>query len=79
MPAPNSEVGRLLDEIGLAIGASQVELIDFQLASSCYIHHTRVPVALIGYALVSPEFARGRFPKFSFLDLIKKRVCVKPC
>jgi hypothetical protein len=28
--------------------------------------HTRVPVALTSYALVSPDFARSRSPKFSF-------------
>jgi hypothetical protein len=69
----NAAVAELLDELGLAIGASQVEIVDFRQAESCYIHHTRVPVALTGYALVSPAFARGRFPRFSFVDLIHKR------
>lgn len=72
MTAPNTAVANLLDEMGLAIGASQVEIIDFRQAESCYVHHTRVPVALAAYALVSPTFARGRFPKLSFLDLIRK-------
>jgi len=56
-----ADVAELLDRLGLAIGASQVEIVDFKQAESCYIHHTQVPVALTGYALVSPAFARGRF------------------
>ena len=73
MNTPNTDVAELLDELGLAIGAHQVEIIDFKQAESCYIHHTRVPVAVAGYASVSPAFAQGRFPKLSFLDLIAKR------
>ncbi len=68
-----ADVAELLDRLGLAIGASHVEIVDFKQAESCYIHHTQVPVALTGYALVSPAFARGRFPKLSFIDLIHKR------
>lgn len=73
MSFPTKEVSELLDQMGLAIGPHQVELIDFKQAESCYIHHTSAPVALVGYASVSPTFARGRFPNFSFLDLIAKR------
>ena len=69
----NTEVARLLDELGLAIGTHQVEIVDFKQVESGYVHHTRVPVAVTGYALVSPAFARGRFPKFSFLDIAAKR------
>lgn len=70
---PSSEVMRLLDSLGLAIGAQQVEIIDFKQAEQCYVHHTQTPVAVVGYTLVSPAFAKGRFPKFSFIDLIQKR------
>lgn len=70
---PTVTVAALLDELGLAIGSHQVEIVDFHQAESCYVHHTRVPVAVVGYALVSPAFAQGRFPTFSFLDLIAKR------
>lgn len=73
MIRPTREVARLLDSLGLAIGAHQVEIIDFKQAESCYVHHSLVPVALVGYAAVSPVFARGRFPKYSFIDLIQKR------
>lgn len=73
MSMVTSDVGELLDDLGLAIGAHQVEIIDFKQAESCYVHHTQMPVAVVGYAYVSPAFAQGRFPKFSFLDLIAKR------
>lgn len=70
---PSPEVTALLDQLGLALGAQQVELVDFRQAETAYIHHSQVPVALIGYALISPTFAQGRFPALSFLDLIRKR------
>lgn len=68
-----ADVAELLDRLGLAIGASQVEIVDFKQAESCYIHHTQVPVALTGYALVSPAFARGRFPRLS-LELRQRTI-----
>lgn len=68
------EVAELLDEIGLAhITPGHPELIDFNQAETCYIHHSRVPTATVGYALVSPTFARGRFPKFDFIAMMDKR------
>lgn len=69
----NIEVQQLLDKFGLAIGTHKVEIIDFNQAEHCYVHHSQLPVALTGYALVSPSFATGRFPKFSFIDMIQKR------
>lgn len=73
MIQPTREIAEVLDSLGLAIGAHQVEIVDFKQAESCYVHHSLVPVALVGYAIVSPVFARGRFPKHSFIDLIQKR------
>jgi hypothetical protein len=70
---PDTAVAELLDELGLGINADRVEIFDFAQAEFCPIHHTRVPVALVGYALASPTFARGRFPRLSFIDLIRKR------
>ncbi len=72
MPPP-PDVAALLDSLGLAIGTHQVEIIDFHQAESAYVHHSRIPVAAVGYALVSPTFAKGRFPKLTFIDLIHKR------
>lgn len=70
---PTTSTSVLLDSLGLAIGAQAVELVDIHEAETTYIHHSLVPVALVGYALVSPTFAKGRFPKLSFIDLIHKR------
>jgi hypothetical protein len=53
--------------------AGRVVMTDFSEAGTTYVHHTQVPIAIAGYTLVSPVFARGRFPKFSFIDLIHKR------
>jgi hypothetical protein len=70
---PTPPVAQLLDSLGLALGTYQVELVDIHQAETAYIHHSLVPVAVVGYAQVSPTFATGRFPKFTFIDLIHKR------
>ncbi len=67
------DVLELLDELGFALGSAGVEIVEFDLAGECYVHHTQKPIALTAYAQVSLPFARGRFPDFSFLDLIRKR------
>lgn len=67
-------VAKLLDELGLSLPMpGRPEIIDFTQAETCYVHHTRVPTAAVGYALVSPTFARGRFPKFTFVSMMDKR------
>lgn len=63
----------MLDELGLALENGRVTLVDLHQAETAYIHHTRVPVAMAGYTLVSPAFARGRFPKSTFIGLIQVR------
>lgn len=73
MKQPSRAVGALLDDLGLAIGDAQVELVDFTQAEEGYVHHTRVPVAVVGYMLASPSLATRLFPKFSFINLIQKR------
>jgi len=68
------KVAKLLDELGLSLPIlGRPEIIDFTQAETCYIHHTRVPTATVGYALVSPTFARGRFPKLLFVSMMDKR------
>jgi hypothetical protein len=62
---------RLLDELGLAVGPLGTQLIDASAADG-YIHHSRAPVALVGYALTVPAIARDRFPKFTFVALVQK-------
>lgn len=69
----DSGINRKLDEYGLAIINGQVEMVDFQQAERCYVHHSSMPVALVGFASVSKVFARGRFPKTTFFQLIQKR------
>lgn len=70
---PSPEVAQLLNELGLSIGANEIEFSDLGRAETGYIHHTRVPVAATGYTLLSPSFARGRFPKLSYIGLMAKR------
>jgi hypothetical protein len=65
------DVAQLLDELGLSTGPFGVQLVDTG-STRDYIHHSRVPVALVGYTLAVPEFARGKFPKYSFIDLIQQ-------
>ncbi len=62
-----------IGQFGLALGRTQVELVDVSQAETCYIHHSQMPVAVAGYAMASPTFARGRFPKTTFIELIQKR------
>lgn len=70
---PSRNTAERLDRLGLAIEAGRVVMTDFSEAGGAYIHHTEIPIAVAGLSMVSPVFARGRFPKFSFIDLIHKR------
>lgn len=60
----------LLTQINLAIGKSGVRLASLE---RCYVHHSLLPVALVGYALADPGFAKARFPDTEFLHLVRKR------
>ena len=69
-----ARVSKLLDELGLSLPhPGRPEIIDFTQAEECYVHHARVPVAVVGYSMVSPILARGRFPKFTFIAMMDKR------
>ena len=63
----------ILKQLGLDVDAGHVQIGDIDVASSGYVHHSRVPVAIAGYAMASPIFARGRFPDATFIDLVLKR------
>jgi hypothetical protein len=63
----------LLRSLGVEFTPSSDVTIDFTKAESAYIHHSSVPVAVTAFALVSPAFARGRFPKTRLVDLVAKR------
>jgi len=67
------ELELLLDELGLAMGADEVEVTDYNKVENGYIHHTRVPVYVAGLAIRMPYFAMKRFPKFTFINMIQKR------
>jgi len=71
--ATTPAVHKTLRELGLAIHSGTVLFEDVDRASRCYVHHSTMPVALLGYALAEPNFCRGRFPKADFLQMIAKR------
>lgn len=67
------ETADLLDQLGLSLDHGTVVMTDLNLANNGYIHHTRAPVAVAGYAMVSVPMARGRFPGWTFIQMIQKR------
>lgn len=74
MHSYGSKVTKILDELGLHLPShGRPEILDFTQAETCYVHHSRVPTAMVGYALVSSTFARGKFPKFTFIAMMDKR------
>jgi hypothetical protein len=67
----------LLKQFGVELTPSGgVVMSDFARAENCYIHHSTEPVAAVAYALVSPAFSRGRFPKMKLIDLVTKVPCM---
>jgi len=61
--------------IGVEIAPGNiVVLADVGRGERAHIHHTRMPVALTAYALVSSSLARGRFPGVRFVDLVTKLI-----
>ena len=71
--APAAETAALLDEFGMELSAGGlVVMTNFAKAENPYIHHSRVPVAVVAMALASPTFARGRFPKLRLVDVVAK-------
>jgi hypothetical protein len=68
-----AETAALLAEFGIELSAGGlVVMSDFAKAESAYIHHSRVPVAVVAMALASSTFARGRFPKLRLVDVVGK-------
>lgn len=67
----------LLNKLGLELlPGGRVAISDFARAENCYIHHSTEPVAAIAFAMVSPAFSRGRFPKMKLIDLVTKVPCM---
>ena len=68
-----AETTSLLESFGIELSAGGlVVMSDFAKAESAYIHHSRVPVAVVAMAIASPTFARGRFPKLRLVDVVAK-------
>jgi hypothetical protein len=68
-----AETAALLAEFGIKLSAGGVVVMsDFAKAKNPYIHHSRVPVAVVAIALASPTFARGRFPKLRLIDVVMR-------
>jgi hypothetical protein len=69
-----SDVDAKLASLGIEIDASGVVLFsDLDRATTCYVHHSSQPTAAAAYAIVSPIFARGRFPNYTLIDFLRKR------
>ncbi len=68
------ETDALLAEFGVELQpGGTLEFSAMDMAESCYIHHTRMPVAIAAFARISPAFARGRFPKTRLVDVVAQR------
>ena len=68
-----AETASPLESFGIELSAGGlVVMTDFAKAESAYIHHSRVPVAVVAMAMASPTFARGRFPKLRLVDVVAK-------
>jgi len=68
------DVDEKLASIGIEIDASGVVLFsDLDRATSCYVHHSSKPTALAAFSMISPVFARGRFPNYTLIELLRKR------
>jgi hypothetical protein len=71
--AAAAETASLLESFGMELAAGGLLVMtDFAKAESAYIHHSRVPVAVVAMAIASPTFARGRFPKLRLVDVVAK-------
>jgi len=70
----DATIAERLDELGLCIAPGGiVAFADIHTAERCHVHHSFVPVAVTGYALISGTFARGRFPRTRLQDVVIKR------
>lgn len=71
-PPAQYDVLGLLAELGLVVEPGGVEIIS-GFEESAYVHHTRMPVAVVGYSLASPGYAKAKFPGITLLQLVRKR------
>lgn len=72
-----AEANMLLDELGVFKNpAGNWSFSDMKMASSCYIHHSRAPVAVAAYAAIDPVFATSRIPNYTLVDLVLTISCM---
>lgn len=72
-----SEAHVLINELGAFKNtAGNWTFSDMKTASLCYIHHSRMPVAVAAYAAIDPIFAAGRIPNYELVELIIKIPCM---
>ena len=68
-----AETAALLNQFGIELSAvGRVVMTDFTKAESAYVHHSRVPVAVVARAIALPTFARGRFLTLRLVDVVAK-------
>ena len=68
------DVDGKLDSLGIEVNATGVVLFnDLDRATNCYVHHSSQPTAAAAYSVVSPVFARGRFPNYALINFLRKR------
>ncbi|WP_052110530.1 hypothetical protein [Pseudomonas plecoglossicida] len=67
----------LLNELGVYKAPTGTwAFTDVAWASSCYIHHSRTPVAVAAYAAIDHILAAGRFQNYTLVDLVHKICCM---
>jgi hypothetical protein len=70
----NFDVDEKLASLGIEIDAAGIVLfLDLDRATNGYVHHSSQPTAAAAYSMVSPVFARGRFPNYTLIDFLRKR------
>jgi hypothetical protein len=70
----HNDLTAVLDSFGTEIARDGFAAFsDFAKAENADIHHSTVPAAVTAFAIISPAFARGRFPDLSLADVVLKR------
>lgn len=66
-----AEANALINELGVyQLSSGMWGFTEKERASSCYIHHSRRPVAVAAYAAIDPVFAADRISNYALVDLV---------
>lgn len=66
-----AEANALINELGVyQLSSGMWGFTEREIASSCYIHHSRSPVAVAAYAAIDPVFAADRISNYALVDLV---------